>query len=398
MDGLALRIILYTGKGGTGKTVVSCMTALRSAELGYRTLLMSSDPAHTLRDALNTYIGSEETKITKNLWAVHVNPIEEVAKHHSELMEYFASVLSSRGLDETLAYEIANLPGITGIAALLKIDGYWKEGKYDVIIMDSVPSGEALKLLFVPDILGRISKKLINILAPLTSLTAIAKPVIGMPAPTGKLVKKEIKVLEQMETLKQVLTNFDVTSVRLIANPDFFSLSNAKRTYMLVSLYGINVDLAIINKVLPDLGKDSYFHGWVNSQKKYIEELHLNLSPLPIKILKLYEKELMDIPRLQKAASELFGNEDPTQVYYRGKPMSISKHDGREVEVVLTIPYVSKEAIEVERTGDELMVYLETDIGRDGLIIPLPTITYTMSLKKAKLINGKLHLYFVKEK
>lgn len=393
-----MRIVLYTGKGGTGKTVISCMTALKSAKLGYKTLLMSSDPAHTLRDALNTHISSEETKITKNLWAVHVNPIEEVTKHHSELMEYFASVLSSRGLDETLAYEIANLPGITGIAAMLKIEGYWKEAKYDTVVMDSVPSGEALKLLFVPDILGRISKKLINILAPLTSLTAIAKPVIGMPPPTGKLVKKEIRVLEQMETLKQILTNFDVTSVRLIANPDFFSLSNVKRTYMLVSLYGINVDLAIVNKVLPEMEENSYFHGWINSQKRYVKELYLNLSPLPIKVLKLYERELMDIPRLEKAADELFGDEDPTQVYYKGKPMTVSKHNSREVEVTLTIPYISKEDIEVERTGDELMVYLETDIGKVGLIIPLPTITYTMSMKKAKLINGKLHLYFVKEK
>ena len=392
-----LRTIFYTGKGGTGKTVISCMTALKSAELGYETLLMSSDPAHTLRDALNTHIGSEETKVTKNLWAVHVNPMEEVAKHHSELMEYFASVLSSRGLDETLAYEIANLPGITGIAALLKLEGYKENEKYDVIVMDSVPSGEALKLLFVPDILGRISKKLINALAPLTSLTAVAKPVIGMPTPTGKLVKKEIKVLEQMENLKQMLTNFDLTSVRLIANPDFFSLSNAKRTYMLVSLYGINVDLAVINKVFPELEKDSYFHGWVNSQKKYIEELYLNLSPLPIKILKLYESELMDIPKLRKAADELFNDEDPTQVYHKGKPMTINRHnDG--VEVVLSIPYVSREDIEIERTGDEMLVYLKTDIGRVGLIIPLPTITYLMSLKKAKLINGKLHLYFVKEK
>ena len=392
-----LRTIFYTGKGGTGKTVISCMTALKSAELGYETLLMSSDPAHTLRDALNTHIGSEETKVTKNLWAVHVNPMEEVAKHHSELMEYFASVLSSRGLDETLAYEIANLPGITGIAALLKLEGYKENEKYDVIVMDSVPSGEALKLLFVPDILGRISKKLINALAPLTSLTAVAKPVIGMPTPTGKLVKKEIKVLEQMENLKQMLTNFDLTSVRLIANPDFFSLSNAKRTYMLVSLYGINVDLAVINKVFPKLEKDSYFHGWVNSQKKYIEELYLNLSPLPIKILKLYESELMDIPKLRKAADELFNDEDPTQVYHKGKPMTINRHnDG--VEVVLSIPYVSREDIEIERTGDEMLVYLKTDIGRVGLIIPLPTITYLMSLKKAKLINGKLHLYFVKEK
>lgn len=373
------------------------MTALKSAELGYETLLMSSDPAHTLRDALNTHIGSEETKVTKNLWAVHVNPMEEVAKHHSELMEYFASVLSSRGLDETLAYEIANLPGITGIAALLKLEGYKENEKYDVIVMDSVPSGEALKLLFVPDILGRISKKLINILAPLTSLTAVAKPVIGMPTPTGKLVKKEIKVLEQMENLKQMLTNFDLTSVRLIANPDFFSLSNAKRTYMLVSLYGINVDLAVINKVFPELEKDSYFHGWVNSQKKYIEELYLNLSPLPIKILKLYESELMDIPKLRKAADELFKDEDPTQVYHKGKPMTVNRHDDG-VEVVLSIPYVSREDIEIERTGDEMLVYLKTDIGRVGLIIPLPTITYLMSLKKAKLINGKLHLYFVKEK
>ncbi len=393
-----MRLILYTGKGGTGKTVVSCMTALKSAELGHKTLLMSSDPAHTLRDALNTPIkDSGETKISKNLWVLHVNPFEEVAKHHSEFMEYFASVLSARGLDEALAYEVANLPGVTGIASLLKIEGYWKEKNYDVIIVDSVASGEALKLLFVPDMLGRISRRLISALAPLTNLAVIAKPVVGMPTPKGDLVRKEIKVLEQMESLKLLLTDFDSTSVRLVTNPDFFSISNAKRTYMLTSLYGINVDLAVVNKVLPEVEETSYFHGWRESQKKYLEELRINLAPLPLKLLKLYEKELMDISVLQKAAYDLFEEEDPTQVYYKGKPITIRKQSEKEIEITLNLPYVSKEDVEVERVGDELIVHLSTDIGKVGLIIPLPTITYKMSLNKAKLINGNLHLYFVKK-
>ena len=395
---VVLRTIFYTGKGGTGKTVISCMTALKSAKLGYKTLLMSSDPAHTLRDALGVYVGSEETKIDKNLWAVHVNPIDEATKHHAELMEYIASVLSSKGLDDALAYEVANLPGVTGIASLLKVEGYWENKKYDVVVVDSVPSGEALKLLFVPDMLGKISKRLINIFAPLTSLTVIAKPVIGAPPPSKNLIRKEIRVLEQLENLKNMLTDFNTTSVRLVANPDYFSLSNIKRTYMMLSLYGINVDLAIINKVIPKVEENSYFYDWIKSQKKYVDELYLNLSPLPIKILKLYESELMNVPKLEKAANELFGEEDPTKIYHKGKPMVVNKHSEREVEVVLNVPYVSKENMEVERVGEELVVYLNTDMGKIGLIIPLPTITYMMSLKKAKLINGKLHLVFMKEK
>ena len=395
--GETLRLIFYTGKGGTGKTVISCMTALRSAELGYKTLLISSDPAHTLRDALGLPVGSEETEIAKNLWAVHVNPIDEVTKHHAELMEYLASFLSSRGLDETLAYEIANLPGVTGVASLLKVEGYWRKKAYDIIIVDGVPSGEALRILFIPDMLGRISRKLLGALAPLTDFASVVKKVVGAPVPSRDLVKKEIKVLEQMEALKRILTDFDLTSVRLVANPDYFSLSNIKRTYMVLSIYGINVDLAIVNKVIPETERSTYLKGWVEAQKKHLEEAHLNLSPLPIKYLKLYECELMGVEDLRKAALELFGDEDPTKVYFKGKPMTVKKIDGG-VEIVLNIPYVSKEEVEVERAGDELMVYVLTDIGRVGLIIPLPAIVYALSLKKAKLINGQLHLYFQGEK
>jgi len=196
-----------------------------------------------------------------------------------------------------------------------------------------------------------------------------------------------------MEALKSILTDFNSTSVRLVANPDYFCFLNTRRTYMLISLYGINVDLVIVNKVIPESGRGSYLDEWIGTQKKYIEELRLNFDPLPLKYLKLYERELMGINALHSAAHDLFGNDDPTDVYFKGKPMTINKHaDG--IEIVLNSTYASKEDIEVERVSDELILHILTDMGKVEIVIPLPAITYRMELKKARLINGKLHIYF----
>ncbi|MEM0287026.1 MAG: TRC40/GET3/ArsA family transport-energizing ATPase [Nitrososphaerota archaeon] len=388
-----LRLIAYTGKGGVGKSVLSSATALRCAEEGLDTLVMSSDPAHTLSDAFGQPIGSHETKIMEHLWGVHIDPVDEAMRNYSTLMDYIVEIFRVKEIDETIAYELANLPGSTGAAALLKAEYYDSKERYDVLVMDMVPSGEALRLLYLPYLLGRFSRKLVKLIAPAADLGRILQPVTGMPMPSKKVIDKQLELLEQMEAVRRLLTDFDKTSVRLVMNPDTFSIMNAKRTYMQSSIYGINTDLAIVNKIMPDEVKDPYLTELKISQRENTEDAEKDFKPLPVKRLPLYSQELKGFERLRKAASDLFGDDDPAKVYFKGKPIEIITGE-KELELILAARLASKEDVEVERIGDELIMHIQLDSGKAEVLIPLPAITFKYKLKGAKLINGSLHIKF----
>ena len=388
-----MRIIAYTGKGGVGKSVISCATAIKLAKLGYKTLLASSDPAHTLSDALLKPIGSVETKVGENLWAVHVDPIKEVMDNYSAIIEYLAEVFKAREIDEALAYELANFPGTTGVATLLKAHSYYKKGVFDTLVMDLVPSGEALRLLYVPHLIGRFSRKVAKLVAPAVQLGKIFEPLIGVPTPPGEAIDAEVTLLERLDAVREMLIDPKVTSMRLVMNPDAFSTSNALRALMQASLYGVNVDLAIINKVIPPEVSDPYFEAWIKAQKEHIKAAKASLEPIPVKQLKLYRSELRGFAQLEEAAEELFDGEDPSQVYYVGKPIQVTvREDG--VEMDIPAPYAKKEEMEVERIGDELIIHLHTESSDLKILLPLPAAAFKYSLRSAKLINGRLHLKF----
>jgi len=392
-----MRIIYYTGKGGTGKSVISAITAIKCANLGHETLLISSDPAHSLRDAFQKYIGNEPTKVIESLWAIHMDPVKEAAEHYGAILDYIAAILKAKGIDEVIAYEIASLPGMTGVATILKIDSFVKQDKYDIIIIDTVPSGEALKYLHVPSIVGKISRRLMRIVSPLLDVGKIVEPVVGIPTPPRELVDKEVEILERMERIRNYLLNHDVTSIRLIANPDSFSIGNIKRTFVQAAIYGLNTDLIILNKVLPDYVIDKYFDEWKKEQKTLINEVKRSFGKIPVKQLRLFDYELRGIDKLEKAAEELFGDEDPAKIYHKGRNIEVIRNNG-QLEIVYPAPQVKRGQVEIERIGDELIMHLQTEIGKINLIMPLPTITYKMQLIKAKLKDGAIHVYFQEEK
>jgi arsenite-transporting ATPase len=388
-----MRVIYFTGKGGTGKSVISSATALRTSEYGYKTLLMSSDPAHSLRDVLGVAIGRDPTKVCDNFYAVNIDPIKEAIRHYSVILDYIASVFKARGLDEILAYELAALPGMTGVASMLMLDKLAKEDEYDIVIIDTVPSGEALRYLYIPSLLGKISRRFMKLAYPLADIGKIVEPIVGIPAPPREMIKKEVELIEMIDRVKDILINHDITSVRLVANPDSFSIGNVRRTFIQSSIYGLNTDLIIMNKVLPKDISDPYFYQWLSDQEKYIIEAVNSFKPIPVKFLKLFRSELKGIEMLREAAIYLYQDEDPTVVYYKGKKVEIRRDDG-VLEIRYPTPLISKEEIGLERIGDELIVKLYTDAGPVDLVVPLPTITFKMRIKKASLKNGYLIIIF----
>ncbi|PCN50537.1 hypothetical protein B6U99_03860, partial [Candidatus Geothermarchaeota archaeon ex4572_27] len=345
---------------------------------------------------LQAPVGRDPTRISERLWALHVDPVKEAAEHYGAIMDYVAAVLKARGLSEVLAYEVASLPGMTGVAAILKLDSIVREDSYDVVVIDTVPSGEALKYLYVPTFIGRISRRLMRVASPLLDLGRVVEPLIGIPTPPGEVLDKEVEILDRMDRLRGYLLDHDVTSIRLIANPDSFSIGNIKRAYMQASIYGLNTDLVIVNKVMPREAASGYMRAWVEEQEKLLEDIRRSFSPLPVKMLRLFESELKGLEMLRRAADELFGDEDPTTVYYRGRGVRVESVPGG-VEIIYPMPYVSKGQVEVERVGDELLVHIQTDMGKVSLVIPLPAITYRMRVESARLLSGELHLRFVEE-
>jgi arsenite-transporting ATPase len=390
------RIILYTGKGGTGKSVIACITGLKTAELGYKTLLISSDPAHTLGDALRLPVGDEPSLIVDNLWAQQMDPVKETINNYGAVQDFIVEVFQSQGMDETLAYELASLPVMTSLFALLKIEEVYETNEYDVLILDTVPTGESLKSIFFPKVFGNISKKFLRLIGSLNWAAKAISPLIGMPAPDREVIETETKLISRLEKLGDILADSKVTSLRLISNPDTFSINNMRRAFITSNLYGINVDLAIINKVIPERITDPYFEKWLITQKEMMKFAETSFYPLPIKTMKLFDEELKGIEMLKEGALILFGNEDPSQIFFIGTPIETAYQEN-QLLLKVKAPFVEKDACEVERIGDEAIVKICSDVGDSVNVIPLPAITHQMSLSKAKILDNELLIYFTEE-
>src|SRR5215218_8363200 len=323
-----MRLIIYTGKGGTGKTVTSCSTAIKLSERNYRTLLISSDPAHTLSDAfMMPDIGYESKEVIPNMYALQIDPVTEMRKQYDTILSYMASIFSAKGIDETLAYEIAMLPGMTQLFSLLKIEELIKLKSFDAIVIDMPASGEALRYLYFPKLVGSIGRKLTGLAGMFGGVARIFQPLSKVPMPSKGVLQSEVDLIERLQYLSDIIRNIDITSIRLVVNPDTFSIENAKRALMSASLFGINVDLAIINKIMPHQTSDQYYANWAEFQKRKVEEARANFYPLPLKEILLHSTELRGLEMLRKNGELIFGNEDPAKIYYRGKAFNFASEE-----------------------------------------------------------------------
>lgn len=391
-----MRLIIYTGKGGTGKTVSACSTALKLSSLKSRTLLVSADPAHTLGDALmmGGEIGGTPTSISTDLYAAQVDPVAEMDSHFKTIFSYFASYFQAKGIDDTISYELAMLPGMTQLLCLLKIEEAVRSGEYDVIILDMPASGEALRFLYFPKLVGSLSMRLSGLAGLVSGFGRIFQPYFSGPALSSDLMKTEADLLHKLEELSKLIFDPNVTSLRLVANADSFSMENAKRTLMSANLYGINVDLIIINKIMPQIrSKDSFLANWVAFQHARVTEAKSNFYPLPVKEVPLYNEELRGIEMLKQNAEILFGDQDPSQVFYRERVFEF-KSDGSGLTLKLKVPFTRNADFLVERISDRITIKVATKIGYVVNVIPLPAITLGMKLKAAQLSDKELVISF----
>lgn len=390
-----MRVILMTGKGGVGKTSVAAATGLRCAELGYKTLVLSTDPAHSLADSFDLELGHDPRLVRDRLWGAELDALRELEGNWGAVKRYITQVLQARGLDGVQAEELAILPGMDEIFALVRMKRHYDEGEYDVLIIDSAPTGTALRLLSLPEVGGwymrRFYKPLQNMSVALRPLVEpLFKPIAGFSLPDKEVMDAPYEFYEQIEALEKVLTDNTQTSVRLVTNPEKMVLKESLRAHAYLSLYNVATDLVVANRIIPEAVSDPFFSRWKAQQQQYRQEIHENFRPLPVKEVPLYAEEMCGLAALDRLKDTLYGDsEDPTQVYYRETTLRVSQ-DGNAFSLELYLPGIPKNQIELSKTGDELNVR----IGNHRRNLVLPQSLASLQPAGAKMEDDYLKIRF----
>lgn len=316
-----MRIILYTGKGGVGKTSVSAATALRCADLGHRTIVISTDAAHSLADSFDLRLGPEPTLVAPNLWGQELDVLYQMDKYWGNMQRYFATVLAWRGLDDLIAEELAVFPGMEELASLLQIvhlhDGQPGYRDYEVIIVDCAPTGATLQLLSFPDVARWYLEKIFPIERKAMRLTRpILRAVTDLPIPDDELFDTIADLIMQLTRMHDILSDPQKASIRLALNPEKMVIKEAQRTFAYLNLYGYLTDAVISNRLIPDRVQDSYFDAWKESHAKYSQMIEEAFSPLPILKAPLFDQEVVGVDMLRRMAESIYGDDDPTKMYF----------------------------------------------------------------------------------
>ena len=350
------RIILYTGKGGVGKTTVSAATALRSAELGHRTVVMSTDSAHSLADSFDVPLGPEPVPVAENLWAQETDVYYNMKNWWGVVQEWLTALLVWQGMQEMEAEEVALVPGMDELANLLWITRNYGSGNFDVVIVDCAPTGQALSLLSFPEAARWWVDKVLPVERRLARLAGpVIRGLTGMPVPRKEVFDAAEDLLARLTELHELLSDRLVSTVRLVVNPEKMVIKEAQRSFTYLNLYGYVTDAVVCNRLLPETVEDSYFSIWHEEQQKYRRRIEEAFSPLPILTAPLLEHEVVGVERLREMGQHLFGEEDPTRIYYPAVAQEVRAENGRYV-LSLGMPFVSKDEIALAQRGDELTI------------------------------------------
>jgi len=381
---------VYTGKGGVGKSVISAATALKLSDLGYTVALISTDPAHTISAYFDIPLSKDTAKVNERVDLYYIDPVLEVMKKFKNMSEYFLEWLRKYGIDEVLAYELAMLPMVTESMGLLKALELYESGKYNMIIIDTIPSAEALRLLYLPTILNSIRSRMIKVSMSIMRTTAKMLSVILAPASKlGKVVEEEEMFFNETTKLSNLITNPDITSVRVIANPDTSSVDDAIKSVGLAQVFNLNVDLGIMNKISP-------IEEWAKQQEEYVRRFEMSIYPIPVRKIKQKGIEVKGCDALRRLAEELYGEDDPSKVYYVGKIVNVREVEEGKYVLEMMMPPGVQDCGNVYFQGDELVIEVITDRGIVEKIYPLPTMLKLTQPVKAYVKDRKLIIEFVK--
>ncbi|MEI7554015.1 TRC40/GET3/ArsA family transport-energizing ATPase [Candidatus Chlorohelix sp.] len=367
-----MRIIVYTGKGGVGKTSIAAATAHRCADLGYRTIVMSTDAAHSLADSLDKPLGPEPVQVRDNLWAQEVNALHEMERNWGIIRDFLVEVLAWQGHNDIATEEMAVIPGTEELFSLIQIKRHHDSGKYDVIIVDAAPTGETLRLLSLPDALHWWLEK---IFPTLRSVMKLARPLLSkvtnLPLANDDVFSSLEDILDRLKKVRDIISDPDTSSARIVVNLERMVIREAQRSLTYLNLFGYNVDAVMINRVLtPEMIERSPARAHVaEMQDKYRKEVTDSFAPLPLFPAPQFEHEIVGEQMLRQLGEELFGAKgDPTLFFFKGQAQQITK-EGDNYIMRLKLPFATEDDVKLMQTGDDLVI----EVGWYRRTIVLPT-------------------------
>ena len=387
-----MRILLYTGKGGVGKTSIAAATALRCADMGHKTIVLSTDTAHSLGDSLDTQLGPEPLPVAANLWGQEIDVQHSIATYWSRFQEYMAGLLARQGVEEIIADEVAIIPGLDEGASLLWLNRYVENQEYEVIVVDAAPTAETLRLLSLPETgrwwyerLFALGKGIGRMLGPLARQATAALP-------NGDALKAINDLFDSLRRVQQLLSDPELTSIRLVINAEKMVIKETQRIYTYLNLYGYNTDAVICNRLIPDAVTDPYFDAWKEQQARHQSLISECFDPLPIIKLPLLDSEVVGLDKLRQVSSTLFGNTDPTRILFEGRAHWVEPGDNGSYNLVIQLPFVDKSTLELHQKGDELT--LRAGAYRRNFI--LPRTLWNRPVIGAHFADGLLRVRFSK--
>ena len=388
-----MRILLYSGKGGVGKTSVAAATGVWLAEMGKRTLVISVDPAHSLSDAFDRggalFDGktAEPLAIAERLFIQEVNINYEFKHYWGEISRYVTSILRRTGLEGVEAEEMAIFPGMEELSAMMYVNQYRKADDFDVIVLDCAPTAESLRFISLPTTLDWYMKHIFGFQrSMLKAVRPIANRLAPMELPPDSYFRNVEDLFQKIEGIDMVLEDGTMTSGRLVTNPEKMVLRETQRAFVYFSLYGLTIDQIIVNRVLPEDVKDEFFEGWRASQQRALQEIEQYFAPVPVRQAPMFRQEVFGYERLRELAASLYGSEeDPSAAMRASAPYSFAKV-GDHHEVRLEIPFTAKAEIGLFKKGDELVI----EIGTIRRHVGLPTTMAALEPARARLDGRKL--------
>ena len=393
-----MRNIIFTGKGGVGKTSIAAATALRAADMGYRTLIMSTDPAHSLGDSLDVQLGPSPVKVAENLWGQEVSVFGDLNLNWDVVREHFAHLMAARGIEGVYAEEMGVLPGMEELFSLSYIKRYNEQNEYDLLVVDCAPTGETLRLLSLPETFGWFIKMIRNV------EKFMVKPVIR---PLAKKVSKindfvaPVEVFEKVDNLFSstegiidLLADGSKTTMRLVMNPEKMVIKESMRALTYLNLYGITVDRITINRVMPDQSPDPYFQKWRAIQQKDIEQIFEAFAPIPIAEVPLFDDEVVGLAMLRRVGEKVYEDKNPLDIFFTENPIDIKKVSDGHYRVRVRLPFMENMGMEpkILKLGDDLTIR----IGDYQKIVVLPIFLAGMESSGASYEDKWLSIDFEK--
>ncbi|HBI94188.1 MAG TPA: arsenic-transporting ATPase [Terrisporobacter glycolicus] len=385
-----MRVILYTGKGGVGKTSVAAASACKIAKDGKKVLIISTDQAHSLADSFNMKLDKEPTKVNENLYAMEIDTVYEGEKSWANLKEYMKRLLTIKGEGSIEVEELLIFPGLEELFALFKILEIYDKNEYDILIVDCAPTGETLSLLKYPEMLSSFIKKVLPIKRKGAKIAGPAmEKVMKIPMPEDNVFDDIEYVMNKMERLQNLMLNKDIVSLRIVTTPEKIVINEAKRNFTCLHLYNYNVDAIIVNKIYPKEAMEGYFSKWIKMQDEGLKEIEEGFSEVPRYYLKLQKSEIRNIEVLKKVGGELFEDNDIAKVLFKKEIFTIEKRKESTTMKIL-LPFADKRELDLRQDKNEIVLSVKNETRR----FPLPVNLYEKEITGAKFIDGYLLINF----